>query len=59
MQVPSNLPPGPVRVIFLILEEDAGAVWIQGIAREWATELSDPREDLYTLTDGTPVDAAR
>ena len=40
-------------------EDDADAVWMQGIAKEWAAELSDPREDLYTLTDGTPVDAAR
>jgi hypothetical protein len=29
-----------------------------GVAREWEAELSDPREDLYSLADGEPVDAA-
>lgn len=54
--VPETLPPGLVRSIVLIPEEDeAGAAWTQGIAREWAAELSDPREDLYTLEDGTPI----
>jgi hypothetical protein len=49
-----------VRIIVLIPEEDeAGGAWMQGIAREWAAELHDPREDIYTLEDGKPVDAAR
>lgn len=59
-QVPASLPAGPVRLIVLVPEEDeAGAVWMQGIAREWAAELSDPREDIYTAEDGSPVDATR
>ena len=59
-EVPETTPPGPVRIIVLFPEEDeAGVAWMQGIAREWAAELSDPREDIYTLEDGTPVDAAR
>lgn len=59
-QVPETLPVGQVRIIVLIPEEDeTGAVWMQGIAREWAAELEDPREDLYTLEDGKPVDATR
>jgi len=59
-QVPEALPPGPVRIIVLIPEtEDMGEAWMQGIAREWAAELSDPREDIYTLEDGKPLDAAR
>ena len=59
-QVPETLPPGQVRIIVLIPEEDeAGAAWRQGIAREWAAELGDPREDIYTLEDGKPVDATR
>jgi hypothetical protein len=59
-QLPESTPPGPVRLIVLIPEEDeAGLAWMQGIAREWAPELSDSREDIYTLEDGTPVDAAR
>ena len=59
-QVPEVLLPGPVRIIVLIPEEDEmGVGWMQGIAHEWAAELSDPREDIYTLEDGKPVDAPR
>jgi len=59
-QMPEALPPGLVRIIVLIPQEDeAGGAWMQGIAREWAAELHDPREDIYTLEDGKPVDAAR
>lgn len=58
--IPAALSPGPVRRIILIPKEDeAGAAWMQGVAREWAAELDDPHEDLYTLADGTPVDATR
>ena len=58
-QVPAALPPGPVRIIVLVPEEDeAGIAWMQGIAREWAAELGDPCEDIYTLDDGKPLDAA-
>ena len=58
--VPEELPAGPVRLIVLVSEEDeAGTGWGQGLAREWADELSDSRQDLYTLADGRPVDAIR
>lgn len=58
--VPDNLPAGPVRVFILPPDEDeSGAVWARGLAREWSDELSDTRQDLYTLADGQPVDAAR
>ena len=30
--------------------------WMSGIAREWSDELSDDRQDIYTLDDGEPVD---
>ena len=60
VQVPEALPPGPVRILVLIPEEDdADGGWLQGIAREWAAALRDPREDIYTLEDGKPFDAAR
>ena len=60
IEIPETLPPGPVRVIVLFPEEDeAGAAWTHGIAHEWAEELNDPREDIYTLEDGNPVDATR
>ena len=58
-QVPEELPVGPVRLIVLIPEEDeAGPAWTRGIAREWADELEDSREDIYTLSDGQPINAA-
>ncbi len=60
--VPPTVEPGPVEVWLVppsAGEDDAGAAWMQGIAREWAAELNDPREDLYTLEDGAAVDGAR
>jgi hypothetical protein len=58
--VPEELPPGPVRLIVLLPDEDeAGGAWAQGIARQWADELSDTRQDIYTLDDGQPVNASR
>jgi hypothetical protein len=58
VQVPTGVPAGQVRVIVLVPDEDeAGTLWPNGIAREWSSELSDPREDLYTLDDGRPVNA--
>ena len=58
-QVPQELPAGPVRVILLVPEEDAGPAWANGVSREWAEELADPRQDIYTLEDGQPLDAPR
>lgn len=60
--LPSSALPGKVRVIILIPEpeeDDAGGAWSQGIAQEWAEELEDSRQDIYTLEDGEPVRAAR
>lgn len=57
--VPPGLPLGPVRLIILLPEEDeTGTVWGAGLAREWSAELKDTREDIYTLEDGQPVNAA-
>ena len=57
-QVPEDLPAGPVRlIVFLPEEDDAGLAWTRGIVKEWADELADPREDIYTLDDGQPVNA--
>jgi hypothetical protein len=48
----------PVRLIVLLPGEDeAGGFWADGVASEWSAELSDPREDIYTLEDGQLVDA--
>lgn len=59
-RVPVDLPTGPVRLIVLVPEEDeAGVIWPQAIAKEWADELQDSRQDIYTLEDGQPVNAPR
>ena len=59
-QVPEELPAGPVRLFVLLPDEDdAGSIWANGIAREWSDELSDPKQDMYTLDDGQPVNAPR
>ena len=59
-QVPPDLPVGPVRLIVLLPDEDdAGSVWSEGVAREWADELKDARQDIYSLEDGQPVNAPR
>jgi hypothetical protein len=55
--VPDSVPPGSVEVVVIARqpeEDDAGENWMAGIAREWHAELSDPREDIYTLEDGEP-----
>ena len=60
VQVPSEVPAGPVRVIVLVPDEDdAGSAWQHGVARAWAAELNDSREDIYTLDDGQPAHAPR
>jgi len=58
--VPEELPAGPVRLLVLFSEgEGTGTSWADGLAREWADELSDSRQDLYTLADGHLMDASR
>ncbi|MBI3466509.1 MAG: hypothetical protein HY000_26135 [Planctomycetes bacterium] len=45
---PANAP-GMVQAVE---DDDAGLAWMAGIGREWEAELSDEREDLYSLADG-------
>ena len=60
VNVPVELPAGPVRLIVLLPEEDeGGAAWAHGISKEWADELHDTRQDIYTLADGQPVNVPR
>ena len=56
-QVPPSVRPGPVTVLILPAsqEDDEADIWTAGIAQEWADELSDPDQDIYTLADGEPV----
>ena len=57
---PEQLPAGPVRLIVLLpYEDDGGPDWAGGTANEWADELRDSRQDIYTLEDGQPVNAPR
>ena len=46
-------------IVLLSGEDEAGTAWANGIAREWADELSDSSQDIYTLADGQSIDAAR
>ena len=57
-RVPATIPSGPVTVLILPApqEDEAGDAWTAGIAQEWADELSDQSQDIYTLADGEPVD---
>jgi len=53
---PVVLSPGPVMVwIVPADEDDAGNAWGAAIAEEWHKELSDVRQDIYTLADGEPL----
>ncbi len=56
--VPGSVPPGPVTIWIASnsAEDDAGPAWSYGISHEWAEDLSDPRQDIYTIADGEPVD---
>ncbi|MGH8175363.1 MAG: hypothetical protein ACREV5_03760 [Steroidobacter sp.] len=62
-RVPDEVAPGPVRLALVLSEDDvedeAGGAWSAAIAREWASELADPRQDIYTMDDGEPADDAR
>jgi len=56
--VPDSVAPGQVEVLLVVPrreEDDAGAAWLAGVAQEWQQELSDPREDIYSLSDGADV----
>ena len=58
--VPAEIPAGPVRLIVLLPDEDdAGIAWADGVAKAWADDLGDSRQDIYTLDDGHPLNAPR
>ena len=56
-QVPASISPGPVTVLVVPVsqEEHEASVWSAGVAREWADELRDTAQDIYTMADGEPV----
>jgi hypothetical protein len=56
--VPESIPPGPVTVWISTnaQEDDAGAAWMVGVSQQWADELGDVQQDIYTLDDGEAID---
>jgi hypothetical protein len=52
--VPESVPAGPVMVWIATSaqEDEAGAAWMEGVGHQWAEELRDARQDIYTLADG-------
>ena len=70
LEVPPAIPEGPVKVFLEfalngdeeeeedIMETDPHA-WTRAGAAIWASEWSDPGEDIYTHEDGVPRDEAR
>lgn len=60
--VPDSIAPGKVEIVVLARsgdEDEAGLNWMAGVAHAWQAEWSDPREDIYSITDGVPVDGPR
>ena len=51
LDVPDCITAGPVTVLILPSpqEGDAADAWMAGIAREWADDLADERQDIYSL----------
>jgi hypothetical protein len=58
LEVPAQVPPGPVKVTLEVVEEEADD-WAAAVSQRWAADWSDPREDIYTLEDGKPEDEPR
>ena len=56
-EVPASIRPGPVTVLVLpeVHEDEEAQAWTAGIAQEWAHELADSAQDIYTMMDGEPV----
>lgn len=60
VEIPPELPPGPVKVLLApAVEEEGEGDWRALINQAWARDWSDPREDIYTLEDGEPSHGAR
>ncbi len=58
--LPESIAPGTVEIIVMVPDDgEPETAWQAAVARAWEAELSDPREDLYTLTDGEPIDGSR
>ncbi len=59
VNLPPSIPAGPVKIILKPVaasESEEEDDWAQAISMAWMQDWSDPREDIYTLEDGEPVD---
>ena len=60
VDTPLPLQPGRVRVRVDLDDaatpDDEETLFRALVTHSWADSLSDPREDLYTLADGVPID---
>lgn len=56
--VSESVPAGPVTVWIAAgaHEDDAGVAWTAGVSHQWADELGDAQQDIYTLADGEGVE---
>lgn len=58
--LPPTVKQGRVRALVLAPDiDEADENWGRVVANAWSAELADPREDLYSLSDGTPDDETR
>lgn len=57
VEVPHSIPPGSVTVFIVPIstDDDGEDAWMTSLAAEWEDELSDTRQDIYTMADGEPV----
>ena len=62
-EVPADVKPGFVKIVLAVPTEQDEAEeegwWQEAISHIWAADWSDPREDIYTLEDGKPIDEPR
>jgi hypothetical protein len=56
VQVPPHFQAGKVKVILQKDDTESDDDWSRWVAHIWSRDWSDPREDIYTLEDGTPID---
>ena len=62
VQEVAQLPEDQIRAVLdftrFLRTGGSDAAWARFVAEQWLDELADPREDIYTLRDGEPVNAA-
>ncbi|MCI0643176.1 MAG: hypothetical protein L0Y72_15380 [Gemmataceae bacterium] len=58
VELPPDVKPGPVKVTLEWIDEDEQA-WAKWVSDSWSREWNDPREDIYGLEDGKPINEPR